>query len=71
MKIFAHISWLLATIVVFMGLFLMIVLFHIVPKPYSRKISSWFIRLTIMYSTEIEGEEDPKANMFLINHQSD
>lgn len=71
MKIFAHISWLFATIVIFMGLTLMIILFYIVPKPYSRKISSWFIRLSIMFSTDIQGEEDPKANMFLLNHQCD
>ena len=71
MKIFAHISWLIATIIIFMGLFLMIVLFYLVPKPYSRKIAAWFIRLSIMYTVDIEGKEDPKANMFLINHQSD
>ena len=71
MKIFAHISWLFATIVIFMGLFFMIVLFYLVPKPYSRKIAAWFIRLSIMYSVDIEGKEDPEANMFLLNHQSD
>jgi 1-acyl-sn-glycerol-3-phosphate acyltransferase len=71
MKIFARISWLYATLVIFASLAFMILIFHIVPKPYSRKISSWMIRLFIFFSTEIEGKEDPNTNMFLLNHQSD
>jgi len=71
MKIFARISWLYATIVIFISLAIMILIFHIVPKPYSRKISSWMIRILIFFSTEVEGKEDPNANMFLLNHQSD
>jgi len=71
MKIFARISWLYATIVIFISLAIMILLFYIVPKPYSRKISSWMIRILIFFSTEVEGKEDPNANMFLLNHQSD
>ena len=71
MKIFVHLSWFFATIIIFMGLTIMMLLFYIVPKPYSRKISSWFIRLTIMFRIEIQGKEDPLANMFLLNHQSD
>jgi len=71
MKIFARISWLYATLVIFTSLAFMILIFYIVPKPYSRKISSWIIRISIFFSTEIEGKEDPNANMFLLNHQSD
>ena len=71
MKIFARISWLFATIVIFTSLGIMILLYHIVPRPYSRKISAWIIRLTILFSVDIEGKEDPNAQMFLLNHQSD
>ena len=71
MKIFAHVSWLFATIIILLSLTLMILLFHIVPKPYSRKISSWSIRLLTFFSTDARGEEDPNAQMFLLNHQSD
>lgn len=71
MKIFAHISWLYATLVIFFSLALMIIVFKIVPKPYSRKLSSWLIRISIFLSVNIKGQEDPNANMFLLNHQSD
>ncbi|EDZ61827.1 1-acyl-sn-glycerol-3-phosphate acyltransferase [Sulfurimonas gotlandica GD1] len=71
MKIFARISWLFATIVIFSSLTLMIVLYYLVPRPYSRKISAWIIRLTTFFSVDIKGKEDPKAQMFLLNHQSD
>jgi 1-acyl-sn-glycerol-3-phosphate acyltransferase len=49
----------------------MIILYPIVPRPYSRKISAWFLRLTTFFSTNVRGEEDPAAQMYLINHQSD
>lgn len=71
MKIFARISWLFATIVIFASLAIMILTFKLLPKPYSRKLSAWIIRLTTFFSTEIEGKEDPDAQMFLLNHQSD
>lgn len=71
MKIFARINWLFATIIIFLSLILMIALYTIVPRPYSRKISAWFVRLSTFFSTDVSGEEDPAAQMFLINHQSD
>ncbi|QOY51546.1 lysophospholipid acyltransferase family protein [Candidatus Sulfurimonas baltica] len=71
MKIFAHISWLFATIVIFASLALMILTFYFLPKPYSRKLSAWIIRLSTLFHVDVEGEEDPKAQMFLLNHQSD
>ncbi|MCD6258172.1 MAG: 1-acyl-sn-glycerol-3-phosphate acyltransferase [Helicobacteraceae bacterium] len=71
MKIFAHISWLFATIIIFVSLTFMILIFHFVPRPYAQKISAWIIRLSTFYTVEIEGEEDPQAQMFLLNHQSD
>jgi len=71
MKIFANISWLIATLIIFTSLAFLILIFHFVPKPYAPKISAWIIRLSTFFSVEIEGVEDPKANMILLNHQSD
>ncbi len=71
MKIFAHISWFFATIIIFISLTFMIIIFKFVPRPYSRKISSWLIRLSIFFSSDIKGKEDPNAQMFLLNHESD
>ncbi len=71
MKIFAHISWLFATIIIFLCLTILILIFHLVPEPLAPKISAWIVRLTTFFSTEIEGKEDKNTQMFLINHQSD
>ncbi|MCF6309978.1 MAG: 1-acyl-sn-glycerol-3-phosphate acyltransferase [Sulfurimonas sp.] len=71
MKIFAHVSWLFATIIIFASLGLMIITFKLLPKPYSRKLSAWIIRVSTFFSVEIQGKEDPEAQMFLLNHQSD
>jgi len=71
MKIFAHISWLFATIIIFVALTMMIVLYYLLPRPYARKISSWFIRLSIFFTLDVKGKEDSNAQMFLLNHQSD
>ncbi|PNV82323.1 MAG: 1-acyl-sn-glycerol-3-phosphate acyltransferase [Sulfurimonas sp.] len=71
MKIFAHVSWLFATLIIATSLTFMIITFHLLPRPYSRKISAWLIRLGTFFSVEIEGKEDPKTQMFLVNHQSD
>lgn len=71
MKIFAHISWFIATAIIFFSLFFLILIFHIVPEPKAPKISAWLIRLSIFFSTEIEGEEDENTQLFLVNHQSD
>jgi len=71
MKIFAHFNWLIATIIIFTALTLSIILHPFLPRPYARKISAWFIRITTFFSTTIKGEEDPASQMFLINHQSD
>ncbi|QFR42758.1 lysophospholipid acyltransferase family protein [Sulfurimonas xiamenensis] len=71
MKIFAHISWLFATIIIAVSLTIMILTFYILPRPYSRKLSAWLIRISIFFTVEVKGKEDPKAQMFLLNHQSD
>jgi len=71
MKILAHISWAYATLIIFIGLTFSIILYPLLPRPYARKISAWFIRLMTFFSTTVEGKEDPEAQMFLVNHQSD
>ncbi len=71
MKIFAKINWFIATVIIFTSLVLMILLYPILPRPYARKASAWFVRLTIFFFTDVKGKEDPAAQMYLINHQSD
>ncbi len=71
MKIFAHISWFIATFFIFLSLATMIVIFPFIKKPYARKVTSWLLKYSIFYRTDIEGKEDPDAQLFLINHQSD
>ncbi len=71
MKIFAHFNWFVSTTIIFVAIALSIMLFPLLKRPYPRKISTWFIRYTTFFSTTIKGKEDPEANIFLINHQSD
>jgi len=71
MKILAHINWFVSTVIIFIGLTFTIITYPIFPRPYARKIAAWFVRLTTFWSTTISGKEDPHAQMFLINHQSD
>lgn len=71
MKTFAHISWLFATIIIFISLATLIITYYLLPRPYARKISAWIVRLSLLYTVDKDGEEDPKAQMFLLNHQSD
>ena len=71
MKIFAHIRWLYATIIIFAGLTLSIVIFPLFKAPKSQKISARFIKFLTRFDIETKGKEDPEAQMFLINHQSD
>ena len=71
MKIFARFNWFIATVVIFTALTFSILFHFLLPRPYARKIAAWFIRLTMSFSTQIIGKEDPNVNMFLVNHQSD
>ena len=71
MKIFAHIRWLYATIVIFLGLALSIIIFPIFKAPRSEKIAARFIKALTGFDVEVEGSEHPQTQMFLINHQSD
>jgi 1-acyl-sn-glycerol-3-phosphate acyltransferase len=71
MKILAHINWFIATVIIFIALTFSIIMYPILPRPYARKIAAWFVRLSTFFRTTVKGEEDPDAQMFLINHQSD
>ncbi|SFV68267.1 1-acyl-sn-glycerol-3-phosphate acyltransferase [hydrothermal vent metagenome] len=71
MKILAHINWFLATLIIFIAITFSIILFPILPRPYPRKITAWFVRLMTFFSVTKIGKEDPEAQMFLVNHQSD
>ena len=71
MKIFAHFNWFISTTIIFTAIALSIVLFPILPRPYPRKISTWFIRYTTFFTTKIKGKECDDVQMFLVNHQSD
>ncbi len=71
MKIFARISWAYATFVIFASMTFMIIIFKFVKPPKAQKISAKLIQLCTFWSYEVLGQEDPEAEMFLINHQSD
>lgn len=71
MTIFARIKFYYATFIIFVGMTLMILVFPFVPKPKAQKFSSWFIGRFIFTPTLVEGTEDPQAQMFLLNHESD
>jgi len=72
MKIFALVSYYIATLIILFFLALTIVTFHFFPKPYGVKITSWLIRWTLMLPVTVEGEEeDPDVQMFILNHESD
>ncbi|HHH72247.1 MAG TPA: 1-acyl-sn-glycerol-3-phosphate acyltransferase [Sulfuricurvum sp.] len=71
MKILARIDWFYSTVVIFIGLFLKIVLYPFLPRPYASKAAAWFIRLLIFVHVKKVGNIDPEAQMFIINHQSE
>jgi len=71
MKIFAHINWFFATVIIFTALTFSILFYFLLPRPYARKIAAWFVRLMTFFKVDVKGEEDPATQMFLINHQSD
>lgn len=71
MKIFARISWAYATIIIFASMAFMIIIFKFIKPPKAQKISAKLIQLFTFWSFETIGHEDPQAQMFLANHQSD
>lgn len=71
MKIFAHIKWAYVTLIIFVALAISIIIFPIFKAPRSQKIAAKFIQILTGIKIEIKGKEDPNAQMFLMNHQSD
>ena len=71
MKILAHINWFYTAIVIFAGLFIKIITFPFLPRPYASKLAAWFIRLLIFVHVKKVGTMDPEAQMLIINHQSE
>lgn len=71
MKIFAHLNWLYATLVIFTGLTLKILLYKLLPRPWGSKVAAWFIRTLIFTHVQRIGTPDPEAQMMIINHQSE
>ena len=71
MTILARVNWLYTTLVIFTGLFIKIVFYPFLPRPYASKLAAWFIRLLIFVHVKKVGGIDPRAQMFIINHQSE
>lgn len=71
MKILAHINWAIATLVILLGLTLKIIFFPLLKKPYASKLSAWFIRTFMGIRVNVVGNIDPKAQLLIINHQSE
>ncbi len=71
MKIFALLSWSYATFMIFASMAFMIIIFPIFRSPRSQKISAWIIRTLLFIPIKVKGVENPDAQMFLVNHQSD
>ena len=71
MKIFAHVRWLYATLIIFIALTLSIVIFPFFKAPRSQKIAAKFIHFMTGFKIETKGKEDPATQMFLLNHRSD
>ncbi len=71
MNIFARLKWLYATVMIFVGMTLMILIFPFVPKPKAQKFASRFIQFFIFCPIKVKGSIDPNVQMFLLNHESD
>ncbi len=71
MKIFARIKWAYVTLIIFIALAISIIIFPIFKAPKSQKIAAKFIKFMTFFKIKSKGTEDPQAQMFLINHQSD
>lgn len=71
MKLLARINWAFATLVILLGLTLKIVCFPFMKKPYASKLSAWFIRTLMGIRVKVVGKIDPKAQLLIINHQSE
>ncbi len=71
MKIFALIKFYYATLMIFLSMAFMIIIFPFFPRPYAQKIGAWVIRLLIFIPVTVKGKLDPDVQMLVLNHQSD
>ncbi len=71
MKLFAQIKFYYATVMIFLSMAFMIIIFPFFPRPYAQKIGAWFIRLLIFIPVTVKGKIDPDVQMLVLNHQSD
>jgi len=71
MKLFVLLKFYYATIMIFISMAFMIVIFPFFPRPYAQKIGAWFIRLAVFIPVKLKGKIDPDVQMFVLNHQSD
>ncbi len=71
MKTFALVKFYYATIMIFLSMAFMIIIFPFFPRPYAQKIGAWFIRLLIFIPVKVKGKMDPDVQMLVLNHQSD
>lgn len=70
MKTFAKISFYYAAAIIFIAVCFLIFFFKLLPKPFGVKFSSGIIRRALFYKIKRFGEEDPEAQMYIVNHQS-
>ena len=70
MKTFAHLSFYYAAAVIFIAVSFLISFFKLLPKPFGIKVSSGIVNKGLLYKMNTFGQEDPEAQMFILNHQS-
>ncbi|MEA3523779.1 MAG: lysophospholipid acyltransferase family protein [Campylobacterota bacterium] len=71
MKLFALLKFYYATLMIFLSMAFMIIIFPFFPRPYAQKIGAWVIRILIFIPVTIKGKIDPDVQMLVLNHQSD
>jgi len=70
MKTFAKISFYYAAAVIFSAVSFLIFFYKLLPKPFGIKLSSGIVNKGLLYRVKTFGQEDPQAQMLLVNHQS-
>ncbi|MEA1920217.1 MAG: lysophospholipid acyltransferase family protein [Campylobacterota bacterium] len=71
MKLFALLRFYYATLMIFVSMTFMIIIFPFLPRPYAQKVGAWVIRLLIFIPVNVKGKIDPDVQMLVLNHQSD
>ena len=71
MKILARIKWFYFSVIILIGLTLKIIFYPLLPRPKGSKLASHFILAMTFTRLRVIGEADPRAQMFVMNHQSE